>query len=213
MKMIKKFGMLALASMMALSALSVAAAETITVEEAVTTKKPDVEATLDIAATTVGAVINIDVPTTAAFILNPYKLEDKAQVLSPDLTITNYSNVDINVKLNNLVAKVEGEGVTLAAAPVLSTSIKKEVFVWMNVKGSGEYAAYDAKTDVTKIAKTTGFKALSLGDLAKSADQSAAGGAITMKIDGNMSTSVVWADTDKVTVTPTYAFVPTIITP
>jgi hypothetical protein len=92
------------------------------------------------------AEIKVTVPTSSEFVINPYKLSatvkdtsgsdvtKSTQVVSPDYTVTNAGEVDLQVDAT--IKATVGDGLALATGPVASTSTKKEVFLFVNFKRS-----------------------------------------------------------------------------
>lgn len=222
MKMNKKLTAIMMAAMMAFG--STAAFAEITVPEAVGSEKTGeaVKAgvTLTATGTTEAGTININMPDSMSYILNPYKLENKEQVISPEVSIKNFGNTDIAVTLSGLTGKVAGKA-TLATTKVNSAvSIKQEAFLFLNIKDSeGQYLDIEGEKSTEHLTKAlntavkaSGFKAYTLGKLAKSATPgSGAGGVLEFKIDGNLNSSVAWAAEDKIEVVPLFTFAQTTI--
>lgn len=225
MKMAKKFGAMILAASMMVcgSAIfakdvtvgaSTATADNAEIQESAATAEG---VTVTAKGETVGATININMPTSMTYIINPYNLEEQAQIISPELTITNYGDTDVQVTLNGLSA-LTSEGVTLATAPVDQTkSTKKEIFLFLQTKSADvdkPYAEYDSKTDAGKVVKASGFKAVALDKLAKATKNDkdeTVGGSMTMKLMGSANGNMTWTATDVVTVTPVFTFAPCVI--
>ena len=220
MKMAKKFGaMLLVASMMISGSAVFAAITTPTTGEVASQTGAAVAEGVTVTATgeTLGATIDINMPTTMDFIINPYGLEDEAQIISPELTIENCGDTDVQVTLSNLTADIttgaNGTAATLATALVdPAKSTKKEIFLFLQPQDAeGNYAEFNSKTDAGKVVKATGFKAIALDKLAKPANKDADGGKLTMKLMGNANGNATWTADDKVVVTPVFTFAPCVI--
>lgn len=220
MKMAKKFGAMLLAASMMICGSAVFAIDAPTVGEVASQTGETVSGGVKVTATgeTVGATIDINMPTSMEFIINPYGLEDKEQIISPELTITNMGDTDVQVSLSELSATITGDAV-LAAAPVDQTkSTKKEIFLFLKTKSAdaeNPYVAYDSKTDAGKVVKASGFKAVALDKLAKATkndkDETVNGGSTTMKLMGSANGNMTWTETDVVTVAPVFTFAPCVI--
>ena len=220
MKMAKKFGAMLLAASMMISGSAVfAAIEDPTAGEAASQAGAATSEGVTVTATgtAVGATIDINMPTSMDFIINPYGLEGKKQIISPELTIENCGDTDVQVTLNNLTAEIttgaNGTAATLATALVdPAKSTKKEIFLFLQPQDAeGNYAEFNSKTDAAKVVKASGFKAVALDKLAKPVSEDADGGKLTMKLMGNANGNATWTADDKVVVTPVFTFAPCVI--
>jgi hypothetical protein len=101
------------------------------------------------------------VPTSTEFVINPYKLSAKvgtedvgtSQIISPSYSIVNEGEVALKV-----AATVKGEGtnITLATAPVATTSTKKEAFIFVNFQETIDSAAVSALTNNNAVFDANG---------------------------------------------------------
>lgn len=109
-------------------------------------------------------IINIDVPTTANIVLNPFQLtytsddldgtavEDNAQVISAEQEIKSNSNVDIAVNIEDLKA-TPSDGVTIATKSVADgKTTTKSAFLYLEVVGSdAEFGETYASTNASQV--------------------------------------------------------------
>jgi hypothetical protein len=224
MKKVKSLGLSVLTASMVLSSGVAFAADKLeapTIDEG---DKQDIETAGEQAVTATGEqaeiTIKVNLPTSFSYILNPYEIDEADQVLSPVSTIENLGNTAIKVSLVKATATIEGNKdslATLATAPITSSSTKKEAFLWVNISTTTEdpSAEYNSSTDSSKVVndgtKTT--KSLEIATLPASPDDgTTAGGSIKYKLDGSLNGKASWTAEDKIIVTPTFSFTPTVDT-
>jgi hypothetical protein len=148
----KRLFALAMTAVMMLSTSVVAFAD-----DAATTKTENISTTLSTAIEATGtlkqASIKVTVPTSNAFIINPYKLSvtptggttaSTSQIVSPTYTVQNAGEVALKVDVT-AKATVAGD-LTLATSPVASTSTKKEAFIFLNFQDAVDSEAVSALT-------------------------------------------------------------------
>lgn len=170
--------------------------------------------------------INIEVPTTLAFTLNPYQMEvaDASggklydQVITAESKIVNNSNVGVSVNVMDLAA-AKPEGVTseltlLAAAPAAGVTTKS-AFLYVELKNSADatYPAYKPtnKTQLavptTKTASKTDMLTLEAGDTTPTE--------ANIRVAGNIvsNPSKAWTANDKINLTFKLTFTPQVNKP
>jgi hypothetical protein len=160
--------------------------------------------------------ISIDIPTEFDFILNPYKVEGKDAIISPECTITNKSDVGIKVSLISIKGTIAaGSDAIFATQPISSTDgTSKKLFLWLNVddgSGSGYATSYDStKHGVRAVLKSTDTTILPESELGTLAYKNATIGTTTLKykLEGSINSNATWTEEDTVTVTPVFSFTP-----
>jgi type 1 fimbria pilin len=218
MKKAKSLGLSALTATMILSSgVAFAAGDTEVVEmpEVDYEKIDSISSPVEVTGAGAQAEMTIDInmPTEFDYILNPYEIENKAQVYAPTCSITNNGNTGIKVTLTSAVAKIEtgtgGTAATLATAPITSTSTKKEAFLWINCDAETKDVKeeYEAKSDSNKVVSATAKAVnVSLGVLNAGGGDDATGNVLKFKVDGSLNGNASWTADDKITVTPIFTF-------
>lgn len=173
-------------------------------------------------------IVKVTVPSSLGdVVLNPYKMEVtvgddtvQEQILTAEQKIENYSNVGVAVNVSSLVAtKEEGSDVIFATAALKGTETTKSVFMYMEIIGDGEDAAYkdnyDAKATNQILVSTKEAKKDNVILLDKSSDSTteAVGTTATVgkfKFVGTATTkpAKAWASTDSFTIKMKFTFIP-----
>jgi hypothetical protein len=229
MKMTKKFLALGMAVVMTTAMSSVAFAASTTKAttaaasngEAVANSGSYTSGTITAEGTTTTPTISITVPTANAFVVNPYGLTATAspsadtntetaatnltaQIISPTYKITNGSDVGVATKLA-VTGKVEGEA-KFATSALKADDTAKDVLLFVRTKVNA--AAVDT-TDFEKdsaetmvVSTTKNEKDLGTID--------AKTGTLVYQFDGAAVKvpAKAWAETDKVSATLVFTFVP-----
>lgn len=217
----KKLLATVLASTMILGSMSVSAATVPTATSGVINASgaagtADASKAIPVIAKMEPVVIDVELPAEMEILFNPYKLDITDQIASPIYTITNKGKTAVNATLTNWEVKIESGDtklpVTLATAPIATSSTKKEVFMVLQKGGkSGEapagYTADNVKADKSILVPAkVGTNAVSMayGTLPSGS------GTLQMQFQGEMNPKVVWLSGDKITAAPTFKFEPTI---
>lgn len=173
-------------------------------------------------------IVKVTVPSSLGdVVLNPYQMEvtvgDDAvqdQILTAEQQIQNFSNVGVAVNVSSLVAtKEDGSDVIFATAALKGNETTKSVFMYMEMIGDGEDAAYkgsyDAKATNQILVSTKETKKDNVILLDKSPDSSteAVGSEATIgkfKFVGTATTkpAKAWAATDSFTIKMKFTFIP-----
>lgn len=212
-----------LAAILAASAISAtgvtafAAATTITAPSTPTQSDVSSDTTVVATGTTQAPVISVNVPTSMNYILNPYQITGKQQILAPNFTIENKSDVPLKVMVSNCKTSTEPTDVKLITKEPTATSKEKEAYIYLRATvgdavGTEKFTAASA-TKAGDIVVATGdmkapvlLAALTAGDGAASKD----GGKATATFQGKLSApeDKLWAASDKFDITVTYKFIP-----
>lgn len=213
-----------LAAILAASAISAtgvtafAAATTITAPS--TPTQSDVSsdsATVVATGTTQAPVISVNVPTSMTYILNPYQITGKQQILAPNFTIENKSDVPLKVMVSDCKTSTAPADVKLITKEPTATSKEKEAYIYLRATvgdavGTEKFTAASATKAGDIVVATADMKApvllaaLTAGDGAASKD----GGKATATFQGKLSApeEKLWAASDKFDITVTYKFIP-----
>lgn len=214
-----------LAMILAASAISAtgvtafAAATTVSTPSASQEDVSSMEATLNATGTTQAPVIAVNVPTSMDYILNPYQITGKPQVLAPEFTIENKSDVPINVMVSDCKpAAALPSGVSLVSKAPTEKSTAKEAYIYLRATVG---TTVDQKAAYTKASATTAGDVLVSGEALaapvllaslKAGDGAAAadGGTAKGSFLGTLSTPKEdpWVAADKFDVSVVYKFVP-----
>lgn len=176
------------------------------------------------------AIINVEIPTSFDFKVDPFNIGKNGTVYSSAMTIENKSNVPVEIQMTKLKGEVAGdEAATLASAPILADSTDKEAFLWVGPvlvtldKSSGDITTvkpslYDAKKYADNIVSDSeSDKTISLGTLLEatynegsyvSTNQTRGKMYIGVNGSANTNSSTAWADDDKISVTATFNVIP-----
>lgn len=214
MKSVKRVLAMALMSTMAFGTMAFASDTTeITGTESLSNVQVEVE------GTTTVPTISVTVPTSASFIINPFGIEagddsSQKQIISPDIDIVNNSDVKMDVILDGYSATVSSKDgsdkITLSSAAIASnsTSVKKDVFVYLGVKNEEGNVTFDAKANAKQVVKlaASGLNTkLGTMGIANEDDDS---DKITLAFDGSVNKNAAWNEDDAISVVPTFKFVP-----
>lgn len=145
--------------------------------------------------------ISVTLPTSHGFILNPYNLEDAGQIISSVATISNASDVAVEVSLKSTTATIEGTDTKTKAVlgPVTDKTTTKTIQLDLNVVAT-------AGTVATEKVTITGKNAVT-----KLVTLNAETGEATLSYDGKVVANPVgnpWSDADKISVSSIYTFTP-----
>jgi hypothetical protein len=133
-------------------------------------------ATVTVTDTITTPIINVTVPTSTSFTIDPYEIAGEGQIVSTGQTIINKSNVGIAVgaTLTGKIDTAGGSGVTLASAALKGTETTKSAFLYLNVVEGvvdTEADGYDADDDTTWTIKEKTAGTLSAAYDSKSTSQ------------------------------------------
>lgn len=233
----KKLLSLVLVSAMVLGSAITASATSSITDMAGTGTGTDVTGTSTVKVPT----INITVPTSAAVVINPYKMtaqvgsdEINAQIATVPQEITNASDVKVAVNVENLKA-VPSEGVAVSATSLATkTTGAKSVFLFLEMQPGAKDDAvftekYDAKaamlacpaaaagTAEEKIKGTSKAAIITLDEKDGTTTKASfkMGGDVIAnptKLDNKVTVADPWTSTDTVTFQFKFTFTPQVIT-
>lgn len=209
MKMTRKALALLLGCGMAFGSLSVYAATTTVGATTAVTGTGDTSIKVDSEMQT--PTIKVVVPSSATLILNPYKVADKDQVISPVIEIKNESDVPMKCQLTKWDTTTTTTGVTFVATEALTkTSTKKDVFLYLAKEGE----AFDVK-NVARVVKSGAILPTVVGSQIETLDKKdGAKSTVKLEFKGAASSNVEWLAADKIVATPSFKFIPApIVTP
>lgn len=174
-------------------------------------------------ATTAGVTLTVKLPASADLVFNPYKLEnEEKQVLAAKAVITNTSNVDVNLYVDNCYAIADtaaNKAIKIAPAAPKETDVTNTIQLFLRAAATDPSFTepYSAATavkagDVPVVLATaapTKTAPLLIAQLAKTS------GAVTTQFGGSMvaAPTVPWTAADKLAITTVYRISPTTITP
>lgn len=182
-------------------------------------------------------IISVNMPTKFTFLIDPYGINGAGTIASPKINIENKSNVNVDVKLTSMKAKMQNTASGAAADGVNGPLIQgadwgaddavlggvKGLYLWIGGYGATFNAEKDAEKVVTDVSGTeiplSGTT--SMGILGKATynednewqSSDSTNGTLTIGVNGKANTQAVWGDKDGVDVTPTFSIVPTIASP
>lgn len=183
-------------------------------------------------------VINVEMPTKFTFLIDPYKIEKAGQIVSPDLTITNKSNVNVDIRLAKMYAAYQNDFTGKEdKQPIIQTApwtvggegnpmgTSKTLYLFLNKKNT---ALAEDGTEAEKVISAVNPKSVSVTDgtailsgttsmgiLGKATYDKGAfktigeKGTLTLAMQGQANEDAVWESTDGVNVTPTFDIIPT----
>lgn len=154
--------------------------------------------------------ISVTLPTTHGFIVNPYNLENAGQIVSSKATISNASDVAVEVSLKSATAVIAGETTTSKAVLGIVTDkiTTKTVELNLVVTPTATKATLHApELGVNITGKNTATKLVTLNKTDGEATLEYTG-----KVVANPTTSP-WSSEDKITINAIYSFVPVSETP
>lgn len=162
--------------------------------------------------------IKITVPTDVSLTIDPYKINEKGQIVSEDKFIKNESNVPVSVGMGLYATKKTEEcDITLATAALKGTETTKSVFAYADLVSSddGQSATHTGTFDSKSVSQfalaygtaekhTTKANMITLAKGSENATFAAYNfqGAVTTK------NAKAWTDKDVLTVTVVFTFTP-----
>lgn len=161
--------------------------------------------------------IKVTLPLRIDMLLNPYELDTKGQVLSPEYDIVNDGDTAINVTLTkwDVTTPTAANGYvppTILAAKPADGSVKKEAYLYLQ-SNDGKGGTMPTELDLKEKAKivpaktTTAPLAVSYGTLGtETADKT-----LKVQFQGALSKGAVWEIKDIITASPTFKFTPTAV--
>ncbi|WP_055071327.1 hypothetical protein [Clostridium massiliamazoniense] len=202
---------------------SIAMAETI--DNSTTT-----EAELTVTGEVAPAIINVEIPTTLGFKIDPFNIGKAGKVNTSVMTIENKSNVPVEIQMSKLKGSASGDlNLVESPAEVTNEGDSKDAFLWIgqlavtpdkneegkftSVKPLGAYN--EAKNKQQVVTGTEGSEVVSMGSLVEATydeegDYSAtnAKGKMYLGILGDVRTVDGWAEEDGVEITATFTVQP-----
>lgn len=188
------------------------------------------EAELTVTGEVAPAIINVEIPTTLEFKIDPFNVGKGGKVNTAVMTIENKSNVPVEIQMSKLKGESNGE-LNLVESPteVTDEGDSKDAFLWIgqlavtpDKNEEGKFtsvkplAAYnEAKNKQQVVTGNEGNEVVSMGNLLEatydeSGDYSAtnAKGKMYLGILGDVRTVDGWAEEDGVEITATFSVQP-----
>lgn len=188
------------------------------------------EAELTVTGEVAPAIINVEIPTTLGFKIDPFNVGKGGKVNTAVMTIENKSNVPVEIQMSKLKGESNGE-LNLVESPteVTDEGDSKDAFLWIgqlavtpDKNEEGKFtsvkplAAYnEAKNKQQVVTGNEGNEVVSMGNLLEatydeSGDYSAtnAKGKMYLGILGDVRTVDGWAEEDGVEITATFSVQP-----
>ncbi len=188
------------------------------------------EAELTVTGEVAPAIINVEIPTTLGFKIDPFNVGKAGKVNTSVMTIENKSNVPVEVQMSKLKGSVSGD-LNLVESPteVTDEGEGKDAFLWIgqlavtpdkneegkftSVKPLGAYN--EAKNKQQVVTGNEGTEVVSMGNLLEATytedgDYSAtnAKGKMYLGVLGDVRTVDGWAEEDGVEITATFSVQP-----
>ena len=188
------------------------------------------EAELTVTGEVAPAIIDVEIPTTLGFKIDPFNVGKAGKVNTSVMTIENKSNVPVEVQMSKLKGSVSGD-LNLVESPteVTDEGEGKDAFLWIgqlavtpdkneegkftSVKPLGAYN--EAKNKQQVVTGNEGTEVVSMGNLLEATytedgDYSAtnAKGKMYLGVLGDVRTVDGWAEDDGVEITATFSVRP-----
>ncbi len=188
------------------------------------------EAELTVTGEVAPAIIDVEIPTTLGFKIDPFNVGKAGKVNTSVMTIENKSNVPVEVQMSKLKGSVSGD-LNLVESPteVTDEGEGKDAFLWIgqlavtpdkneegkftSVKPLGAYN--EAKNKQQVVTGNEGTEVVSMGNLLEATytedgDYSAtnAKGKMYLGVLGDVRTVDGWAEDDGVEITATFSVQP-----
>lgn len=188
------------------------------------------EADLTVTGEVAPAIIDVEIPTTLGFKIDPFNVGKAGKVNTSVMTIENKSNVPVEVQMSKLKGSVSGD-LNLVESPteVTDEGDSKDAFLWIgqlavtpdkneegkftSVKPLGAYN--EAKNKQQVVTEVEGSEVVSMGNLLEATytedgDYSAtnAKGKMYLGVLGDVRTVDGWAEEDGVEITATFKVQP-----
>lgn len=188
------------------------------------------EAELTVTGEVAPAIIDVEIPTTLGFKIDPFNIGKAGKVNTSVMTIENKSNVPVEVQMSKLKGTASGDlNLVESPAEVTSEGDSKDAFLWIgqlavtpdkneegkftSVKPLSTYS--EAKNKQQVVTEVEGSEVVSMGNLLEatydeSGDYSAtnAKGKMYLGILGDVRTVDGWAEEDGVEITATFSVQP-----
>ena len=188
------------------------------------------EADLTVTGEVAPAIIDVEIPTTLGFKIDPFNVGKAGKVNTSVMTIENKSNVPVEVQMSKLKGSVSGD-LNLVESPteVTDEGDSKDAFLWIgqlavtpDKNEEGKFTsvkplvAYnEAKNKQQVVTKVEGSEVVSMGNLLEATytedgDYSAtnAKGKMYLGVLGDVRTVDGWAEEDGVEITATFKVQP-----
>lgn len=188
------------------------------------------EAELTVTGEVAPAIIDVEIPTTLGFKIDPFNVGKGGKVNTSVMTIENKSNVPVEIQMSKLKGESNGE-LNLVESPeaVTNEGEGKDAFLWIgqlavtpDKNEEGKFtsvkplAAYnEAKNKQQVVTGNEGSEVVSMGNLLEatydeSGDYSAtnAKGKMYLGVLGDVRTVDGWAEDDGVEITATFSVQP-----
>ncbi|MFR5265955.1 hypothetical protein [Clostridium sp.] len=188
------------------------------------------EAELTVTGEVAPAIINVEIPTTLGFKIDPFNVGKGGKVNTAVMTIENKSNVPVEIQMSKLKGESNGE-LNLVESPteVTDEGDSKDAFLWIgqlavtpDKNEEGKFTsvkplvAYnEAKNKQQVVTGNEGSEVVSMGNLLEATytedgDYSAtnAKGKMYLGILGDVRTVDGWAEEDGVEITATFKVQP-----
>lgn len=188
------------------------------------------EAELTVTGEVAPAIIDVEIPTTLGFKIDPFNVGKAGKVNTSVMTIENKSNVPVEVQMSKLKGSVSGD-LNLVESPteVTDEGEGKDAFLWIgqlavtpdkneegkftSVKPLGAYN--EAKNKQQVVTGNEGTEVVSMGNLLEATytedgDYSAtnAKGKMYLGVLGDVRTVDGWAEDDGIEITATFSVQP-----
>lgn len=169
---------------------------------------------IEVSGTTEIPKISVTVPTSAAFVVNPFGIDvsgENDQVVSTKFAIENASDIKVDVYLDGFTTVIEGSGtdkINLVSTAILptATALTKDLFLYLDEASVPASTKPDIKKVVTKTNTTTPL------NVKMGATMEPTTGKVELKFFGTANTKGAWDAGDKISVTPKFRFVPLMVT-
>lgn len=170
--------------------------------------------------------IKVTVPTTADFVINPYKLSydsgsgltGNSQIISAEQTIKNESSVAVAVNVSDLTAKDVSEGITIVTTAPTAKTTDKAAFLYLEVTDqtfadnytkAANQVVIPLAGEKVKAASKDAIVTLAKGDEAATTAKYKIGGSVVANPTAEGMTP--WATTDAIGVSFKFTFTPQIV--
>lgn len=190
------------------------------------------EAELTVTGEVAPAIINVEIPTSLGFKIDPFNIGKGGKVNTAVMTIENKSNVPVEIQMSNLKGTPSTSGaLKLVESPseLTNEGNSKDAFLWIgqlavtpDKNEEGKFTSVkplstynEAKNKQQVVTKTKGTETVSMGNLLEATyneegnySATNAKGKMYLGVLGDVRTVEGWTDKDGVAITATFSVQP-----